>query len=152
MEQLIDAILAMLQAAGLPAARALPDGPMPRLKGPAAAVLLRSAKTAPAGFGAYLGETEQGAQFGLRLQAQLRVRVVSPAARTGETFAERVCDVLLGAQSVSVTQISRGETAYDGTLECFLTDLDLTVSALLIAVEESDDGVFTDFILKGAIA
>lgn len=87
-----------------------------------------------------------------RLQAQLRVWVVSPVARTGETFAERVCDVLLGAQSVSVTQISRGETAYDGTLECFLTDLDLTVSALLIAAEESDDGVFTDFILKGAIA
>lgn len=121
MEQLIEAILKAVQAAGIPAARAFQPGRMPRLKGAVAALALRKAVQTPAGFGGYLGvlTDKEGASkelYGMRLEADLAFTIYTPrtaGSAAGDALAEKLVQVLLGGvEGVSLRQFTVQDTAY----------------------------------------
>ena len=160
MEQLMETILEAAQAAGIPTARALQPGRMPRLEGPVAALALRKAVQTPAGFGGYLGVyTDAQGQtrdlYGMRLEAEVVFTIYTPRASTasaGETMAERLAELLLeGIDGVSLRQFTVQETTYAAEPDCFTTVLEATVLAHLYAVTSGEEPAFTDFILKGEI-
>ncbi len=160
MEQLIEAILKAVQAAGIPAARAFQPGRMPRLKGAVAALALRKAVQTPAGFGGYLGvlTDKEGASkelYGMRLEADLAFTIYTPrtaGSAAGDALAEKLVQVLLGGvEGVSLRQFTVQDTVYAAEPDCFTTVLEATVMAHLYAVSTGEEPVFTDFILKGEI-
>ena len=159
MEQLMQAFLAILKRAGFTAVRQMPQGVMPRLKGPVVAVSLAALDAAQMGFFEYLGKLEREGNivplYGKRLRAEVLLQVVSPEALGAERCAqeaEKLCTKLSEQlPGIVLTGFSAGPCSYDKTGDFFLCEVKAKASAYLYAEANEEETEFTDFILKGAV-
>ena len=158
MEQLIMAILKALEQAGLPAAKAISTGMMPRLQGPVTAVCLEKAKADQMGFFQYLGildDPEKGLVelYGRQLEATVLLDTFCPIskgshgciARTQE-LTQRLLDGIDGIQILSFTT---DKCRFDPASTCFRQEIHLQLKAYLYCVQTEQEEEFTDFTLKG---
>lgn len=154
MDEIIVRVLTALEEAGIPAVRAMPDGIMPRLKGPRAAVCFERVKRSSPGLYEYLG-TEETAdrgeveRYGRRISAVLLIRVCAP---DGQAVSPRVCRALEGGiRGVTIGEITASAAVFDPVADVFVTEVRAELAAYLIA-ESTDDSVqFLDFRLEGEV-
>ena len=159
MEQLIEAILRILQEAGFPAVRQMPQGKYPHLEGAVTAVGLQAAKTAQSRRFSYLGRTEKDGEelelYGKELEAEIFLQTLCPRSRGAEAAMQRtdeIAQMLSGPlDAVSLSGFSVGPCSYDAQADVFTMTVTAQVSAYLYALAEEDGTEFTDFILKGEV-
>ena len=158
LEHLIDAILGLLEEAGIRCLEALPSGLMPRLKSPAVTVSLGSLRFPEGAMGRYLGvredpETGPREIYGRQVEGQIRLRVASPQPGGGSgctAVAARVVDALLTAWPAGVTlvELSQEPCRFDQATDLFLSEITAQVQleVYVPAVEEEPD--ITDVVLR----
>ncbi len=159
MEQLIEAILRILQEAGFPAVRQMPQGKYPHLNGAVTAVGLQAAKTAQLRRFSYLGKTEKEGEelelYGKELEAEVFLQSICPRSKGAQTVMQRtdeIAQLLAGPMdTVSLSGFSVGPCTYDAQTDVFTMTVTAQVSAYLYALAEEDGTEFTDFILKGEV-
>lgn len=156
MEQLVTAVMDMLQSAGIACARQTPEGAMPHLRGPVTAVSLTAARAMEHALYEYLGQTPDGESlFGKRLEADVRLSIVCPRALGSarcQQETSRVAQLLCKqAAGVSITGYTVGECAYDAACDCFVCPVTAQLKAYVYARANADETEFTDFMLKGEV-
>lgn len=155
MEELMQAMVKALSAAGLHTEAGLPNTVMPRLSQPCATVSPAEASCPDAGVYRYLGLTESGGNelYGRRLEAVLCVELFSPKKDGGAGIRKavgQVMEVLLGGiPTLTIGEISVGGCSYNAACDCFVCAVHVPVSAFVYAVASDDGTAFSDFILKG---
>lgn len=154
MESVLNAVLTALQEAGIPAVKAVPEGVMPRLKAPRAAVSLEKVRAANGGFYDYLGieETEDRGfveRYGRKMEATLLISVFSPDSRD---MASSVYAVLAaGFDGVTVGEMTAEKPEFDSVADCYVTKIRAEMHAYLYAESTGDDEEFLDFTLEGEL-
>ena len=155
MGELISRILALLEAAGLPAEERLPSHPYRRVTDARANVQLRKLKSVGSGLGDYLGlsETEDGGtveRYGKKMTAEIRIRVLAADASAASEAASTVWETAeAGIPGVSVTGIELSEGSFDAQSDCFVQDVTVSVLASLWAERTNNDTEFLNFHLEG---
>ena len=155
MGELISRILALLEAAGLPAEERLPSHPYRRVTDARANVQLRKLKSVGSGLGNYLGlsETEDGGtveRYGKKMTAEIRIRVLAADASAASEAASTVWETAeAGIPGVSVTGIELSEGSFDAQSDCFVQDVTVSVLASLWAERTNNDTEFLNFHLEG---
>ena len=145
---------------GLETVTAWPTAGLHRPSGDAiAAVSLRACQGGPGGFCDYLGETcdaQSGAWreiYGMKLNVVFALDLYA-APCGGEERCQRAFDRLAQAlsaespQGLKVLSFSRGEIAYDQSLDLVRCPAEATCQAWLYAVTD-ESGAFLDFEVKG---
>lgn len=156
MEQLIAAVMELLQEGGLVCVRQTPQSVMPQLRGPVTAVTLASAQAAEHALYEYLGQTPDGRSvYGRHLEARVRLTAVCPRALGSvrcQQEAGRAAELLSGrVRGVTLRGYTVDECVYDAGCDCFLCPVTAQVHAYVYATANEDETEFTDFILKGEI-
>lgn len=159
MEQLIGAILAALEQAGITAARQFPAGRLPHLTAPVTAVGLKAARGTDGALFSYLGKTVQGGKelelYGRELKAEVLLQSVCPR-RLGAAACMQQTDAIVQLLSVpvsgiSMTELTVGGCEFDEAADTFTMTVTAGVRAYLYALSEEDGAEFTEFILKGEV-
>lgn len=112
-----------LKDCGIPVEQASPWQPGTPVKESRAYLDILTAKTQ--GEYQYLGCSATGEEcYGVRLTVEFRLRLLTPKSFGGEgaeAFGEKVLDGLLSALgALALSEISLGQTEYDGLRDCFL--------------------------------
>lgn len=156
MEQLVTAVMAALQEAGIACTRQTPMGVMPKLKGPVTAVCLAAAKTAGGGMYDYLGLTEDGQNlYGRMLEAEVRLTTLCPRTM-GSALCQKQTDEIAALLSgripaVALAGYSVGECSFDAASDCFTCQVTAQVRAYVYATSNDEETEFLDFMLKGEV-
>lgn len=156
MVELTQAFLSALTGAGIHAMAAREPNLSPRLKQSAVAVSVEQLDAVPGGFCAYLGIHEGQELYGMRLNARMRLDVLSPT-KMGAGECRRALDqasgvLSQGVEGVSISQIVTHAPAYDPVGDCFCAKLEAQCHSWLCAVPSQEDpGTLEHFILKGAL-
>jgi hypothetical protein len=157
LNQVRDAVLQILQAAGLTAVAAW-DGAAKRYEGAVAAVDVAEASGKPAAIGGYLGqvydaETDTVAErYGRTLEVVLSIDVRAPTAALCETGCETAAEALLSGGLPSGLRLGEQSwegVAWDRATQMFLRKGRAVGRAFFTATAEEDSGPLLDFILKG---
>lgn len=157
MEELINAVVGALQAAGLDADSALPAETLLGLEGPRLAVGIQSASR---GRVEYLGTDDEAQEaYGQSVSAAVYVDVYSPAALGGTACTETAwaaCEALMqGVEGLDVRKVSLQRCRFDGSANCFLCSAEAEVGGYLVGVsgagDEPDADVITGFRLRGTL-
>lgn len=156
MVELTEAFRATLADAGIHVRAAREAGLHPRLKHSAVAVSVAQLRTSPGGFSAYLGIRDGQELYGLRLQAQLRLDVLSPVglgAAGCRTAVDAACAALAGGvEGVSISSVVSYDPAYDKVIDCFAAVIEVECRGWLCAVPSAGEPeTLEHFILKGAL-
>lgn len=161
LDTVISATVAALGAAGIEAVEAYPKGELCCLDGALVCVGVKSARALPSGFGAYLGlgvdpVTGRSAElYGARCELELTLDVYAGmGAGAGECVrcAGEAAEALAGLpEGIKISSLSFGAAAPDGKTGLFKCPGVLTATAYFIAREKEEDGVFSDFILRGSV-
>ena len=159
MEQLIEAILAALEAAGITAARQFPAGRLPHLTAPVTAVGLKAAKASDGTMFSYLGKTVRNEEelelYGRELEAEIFLETFCPRRLGAENCMQQTNAIvqLLSepVNGVSLTEFTVGGCGFDELADAFTMTVTADVRAYLYALSEEDGTEFTDFILKGEV-
>lgn len=158
MERLIGDVLTALREAGLAAMRRAPGSRAKTPDEPVICVGVKQASTTAAGFYDYLGVIEDEASgprplFGRRVACTLLLEAVSPArggAEAAEEAARQAQDALLsGELRARLGACVLGEARLDGAADVFRCPLTVEASLLRYFVQRDEDGMLTDFDLKG---
>ena len=157
MEQLMQAFLEALEAAGISAVRQQPQLSLPLLSAPVTAVGLAGAKGAEQAFFEYLGMTEQDGSevplFGRRLEADVTLAVYCPKRLGGARCmeeADTICQLLSGTlNGISFGGFTVEPCCYEADSDLFRCRIHVQARAYLYALSDEDETEFTDFILKG---
>ena len=161
LETVISMAVKALNEAGIEAVEAYPKKELCCLDGAMVCVGVRSAKGLPAGFGGYLGlgvdpvTGKSGELYGARCEIELALDVYAGAgAGAGECTrcAGKIPAALAGLpEGIKISSLSFGQTAPDGETGLFKCQGTLAGTAYFIAREADEDGVFSDFILRGSV-
>ena len=163
LEDVVQALLEALGAAGLRAVRAFRREELRSCEGPLICVGVKSAKGLPAGFGGYLGlgtdpETGLSAElYGARCELELALDIyAAEGAENGPAECLRCAELIvpaLGAlpEGLRIASMEFGRTLYDGETGRFVCHGVLEAAAHFIAREGKQDGEFTGFILRGRV-
>ena len=151
MEQICEAVVHLLEAAGLDAHMALPAAAAQRLRTPVISVLLK--RWALEGRPVYLGLLEELEVFGHRLDGELELAVYGPQAPNATASAAQAASALLGGgiEGVTLRQVETGAVRYDRELDCFVCPVTASVEAWLYAIPRDDGLYFEDFVLRGEL-
>lgn len=163
LESVVSPIVEALGGAGLDAVRAYPRHSLCPGGGTLVCVSVLEARSAPAGLGAYLGmgtDPVTGLSeelYGARCELELALDIYA-AAEAGDAGAEcmRCAGLISGAlralpEGIKISSLSFGAMAPDARTGRFLCRGVLAATAYFIARGADEDGVFTDFILKGSV-
>ena len=156
MVELTEAFLAALTNGGIHAMAARGSNLSPRLKQSAVAVSVETLDSVPGGFSAYLGIQDGQELYGMRLNARMRLDVLSPT-KLGAEECRRALDsaaavLSRGVEGVSICQILTHAPEYDPVGDCFAGKLEAQCHSWLCAVPSQEDpGTLEHFILKGAL-
>lgn len=160
MEQLMDAVITLLQAEGLHTVGEMQFEPVPRLQEPVCAVRLEKAQLLPAGFLQYLGVVDDEANgqtelYGARMEATVALHVYSPVAAGApvcSAAARRAVDALLGAgKGLTVAQMEMGACTYDPKYDHFTAKVTALLYAWVYRRAEDEAAQFIDFNLRGEL-
>ncbi len=161
LEGVVSAVAAALGAAGIEAVEAYPKRELCCLDGALVCVGVKSAKGLPAGFGGYLGlgadpvTGKRGELYGARCVLELALDVYAGmGAGAGECTrcAGRIPAALGGLpEGIKISSLCFGQTAPDGETGLFKCSGVMAATAYFIARETDEDGVFSDFILRGSV-
>ena len=156
-EAVLEAILALLQGAGLNALANFPDKAL-RRDGVIVCAGVRELRLLSSGAGEYLGTRERGSLiselYGFRLELLLNLDIYTPVGEANPCDgAFRLIEEALGRApaGLRVTELSRGAAVWDRETEMLLCPVTLRCSAYLLAEETEEPGEFSDFILKGVL-
>ena len=156
MVELTQAFLAALTEGGLHAAAARGAELSPRLKHSAVAVETEQRDAAPGGFSSYLGISDGQELYGMRLNAKMRLDVLSPT-KLGAAECRKAMDLAAGVlaqgvEGVSICQIVSHAPEYDPVGDCFAGKLEVWCHSWLCSVPSQEEpGSLEHFILKGAL-
>ena len=159
LNQIRDAVVAALQAAGLCALASYPDQRAKRYAGPVAAVAVETAESRTVGFCNYLGEVSDPKTgqvrelYGKQLDAVISVEVRGQRAADCEAGCETAAEVLLGGlhSGIRPGELSWEALSWERGTESFLRRGRLQCRAYFQAQTADETAVFLDFILKGAV-
>ena len=159
LNQIRDAVVAALQAAGLCALASYPDQRAKRYAGPGAAVAVETAESRTVGFCNYLGEVSDPKTgqvrelYGKQLDAVISVEVRGERAADCEAGCETAAEVLLGGlpSGIRPGELSWEALSWERGTESFLRRGRLQCRAYFQAQTADETAVFLDFILKGAV-
>ena len=159
LNQIRDAVVAALQAAGLCALASYPDQRAKRYAGPVAAVAVETAESRTVGFCNYLGEVSDPKTgqvrelYGKQLDAVISVEVRGERAADCEAGCETAAEVLLGGlpSGIRPGELSWEALSWERGTESFLRRGRLQCRAYFQAQTADETAVFLDFILKGAV-
>lgn len=156
MVELTQAFLDALTGAGIHARAAKGTERSPRLEASAVAVSVAELTQSPGGFSAYLGVQDGQELYGMRVQAKMRLDVLSPVQMgAGECrrALDEACAVLAqGVPGVSITGIVSHAPDYDRVGDCFCAQVEVSCRCWLCAASSgSEPGLLEHFILKGAL-
>lgn len=158
-EAVLTAVTSALTDAGLNAQRQFPDAALCRGSGALVCVGVKQSRLLSAGCGEYLGRrTVDGAPrevYGWRLEGVLALDIYSPEG-SGPALCQSCFEALSSALAVLPSGLRQrelrcGETVWDESTGMFLCRCELSVLALLTREESAEDGVFTDFVLRGVM-
>ncbi len=163
LEQVKNALIAALEAAGLQARSAFSPGWTQEYSEPVVAVGLRSGESRGDAFNFYLGIQEdpktlkQQEVYGMRLELRLSLDIYSPA-QGGSAGAEHTLVLL---HQVMLNGLPAGlkpeslqweEMHWDEETEMFLRRGELSCCAHFTASVSEDGALLSDFILKGRLS
>lgn len=156
MVELTQAFVDALTGAGIHTRAAKGTEHNPRLKASAVAVSVEELAENPGGFSAYLGVQDGQELYGMRVQAKMRLDVLSPVqmgAAECRRALDEVCAVLAqGVPGVSITGIVSHAPDYDRVGDCFCALIEVNCRCWLCASSSgSEPGLLEHFILKGAL-
>ncbi len=159
LESVVSALAAALGDAGIGAAEAYPKRELCRPDGALVCVGIKSAKALPAGFGSYLGlgvdpaTGRTGELYGARYRLELALDIFSGDGADECTRCAGKIPAALAAlpEGIKVSSLSFGSAAPDGETGLFKCSGALECTAFYIAREKQEDGVFSDFILRGSV-
>lgn len=159
LNQIRDAVVSALHAAGLCTLASYPDQRAKRYAGPVAAVAVDTAESRTVGFCNYLGEvsdpkTGRGRErYGKQLDAVISVEVRGERAADCEAGCETAAEVLLGGlpSGIRPGELSWEALSWERGTESFLRRGRLQCRAYFLAQTEDESAMFLDFILKGAV-
>ena len=160
MQELIDAILAAMQASGFSVVSGGNFLPMPKLTAAKTAVSLKRAVCkAPVSF-CYLGTKtlENGLTvplYGCKAENEAEFQVCAPrrlGAAACEAQAQALMRLLLGGvDGVQIRKLELGPCVFEPEADVFSAKISLVAEGFIYALANEDDTEFTDFILKGDI-
>ncbi|MCF0138161.1 MAG: hypothetical protein HUJ66_07345 [Oscillospiraceae bacterium] len=157
-DTVINAVLTALKDEGIPAVRKFPAEALDR-DSAAVAVCLKSGSVTASGYGNYLGVCDRNGElrevYGSSAELTAGIEIYTPAAAG---HAEPECTALLGSicacvgalQGVTLRSFECGETRFDPETEMFRCDAALKLTAYLTRSAD-ENGVFTDFVLRGEL-
>ncbi len=121
----------------------------------AATVRLVRAQVSEPGLGRYLGLDELGAPlYGRRVTATVEIALFVPMA-DGPAALEPLYEAALWALSESTALaedgLEVGQAQYDDACRALRQPLTAHLSGLLLATQQEDGGMITEFILKGTM-
>lgn len=160
LEQIRESMAAFLNARGVKAVTAWPDGGRSWGDGPAAVVSVRSCQAAGSGIGDYLGRQtnpDSGAElevYGRRLEVRLGLDLWAAGAGGAERL-QAAFDGLLEAlrdgepEGLRIREITCGETEYDRTTGLMVRRVEAKCGAFLYAAAE-EGSAFLEFEIRGA--
>lgn len=159
LNQIRDAVVTALRAAGLCTLASYPDQRARRYAGPVAAVAVDTAESRTVGFYNYLGEVsdpETGQVrelYGKQLDAVISVEIRGQRAADCETGCETAAEVLLGGlpSGIRPGELSWEALSWERETESFLRRGRLQCRAWFQAQTEDGNTMFLDFQLKGAV-
>lgn len=159
LEQIRESMAAFLNARGVKAVTAWPDGARTWGDGPAAVVSVRSCQAAGSGIGDYLGrryDEESGAWqelYGKRLEVALGLDLWAAGAegarRIQESFETLLQALHEGApEGLKVREVTCGETEYDQASGLMVRRVQMVCTAHLYAAAE-EGATFLNFEIRG---
>ena len=159
LNQIREAVVSALQAAGLCALASYPDQRARRYAGPVAAVAVETAESRTVGFCNYLGEVSDPKTgqvrelYGKQLDAVISVEIRGERAADCEAGCETAAEVLLGGlpSGIRPGELSWEALAWERETESFLRRGRLQCRACFLARAADGGALFLDFILKGAV-
>lgn len=156
MVELTQAFLDALTGAGLHARAAKGTERSPRLAASAVAISVAELTQSPGGFSSYLGVQDGQELYGMRVQAKMRLDVLSPVQMgAGECrrALDETCAVLAqGVPGVSITGIVSHAPEYDRVGDCFSAVVEVECRCWLCASGSAEaSGTLEHFILKGVL-
>ena len=164
LNQIRDAVVSALHAAGLCTLASYPDQRAKRYAGPVAAVAVDTAESRTVGFCNYLGEVSERdsahpiagsvrERYGKQLDAVISVEVRGERAADCEAGCETAAEVLLGGlpSGIRPGELSWEALSWERGTESFLRRGRLQCRAYFLAQTEDESAMFLDFILKGAV-
>ena len=163
LEDVIQAIIETLGAAGLGAVRAFRRDELRSCEGALVCVSVRNARGLPAGFGGYLGlgtDPETGLSselYGARCRLELGLDIyAAQGAENGPAECLRCAELIVPAlkalpEGLKIASLEFGQALPDGETGRFVCHGVLEATAHFIARAGKEDGEFTDFILRGSV-
>lgn len=163
LESVLSPVLEALRGAGLRAVRAYPRQPLCPKGETLLCVSVSEAKGVPAGLGSYLGigtDPVTGLSeelYGARCEMELALDIyVAADAEDAGAECMRCADLISQAlrtlpEGIKISSLSFGAMAPDPQTGRFLCRGAAAASAYFIARAADEDGIFTDFILKGSV-
>ena len=159
LDELRQAMAQYLSSCGVAAVTAWEPGRRARREEPVAVVSLRGCEGGPAGFQDYLGERFDEASgtwrelYGKKAELTLGLDIWGPKSGGEAACAalfDRVVQALTlgGPDGLRLREVVCGETAYDGDEGLFHCPARAVGTVLLVA-QAGEDGLFTDFMVKG---
>ena len=147
LNQIRDAVVTALRAAGLCTLASYPDQRARRYAGPVAAVAVDTAESRTVGFCNYLGEVSDPET------GQVRELYGKQRAADCETGCETAAEVLLGGlpSGIRPGELSWEALSWERGTESFLRRGRLQCRAWFQAQTEDGNTMFLDFQLKGAV-
>lgn len=158
LRQIRDAVIDALRRAGLEAEAAFPAKWAAERNTPLATAAVEAAEGKAVGFCGYLGETTDAfgvtrEVYGKRLKGVISVEIRAARAADCEDGGETAASVLLGdlPEGIRPGELSWEALAWEKETGLFLRRGSLRCEALFLAESGEEDGVFSEFILKGVL-
>ena len=158
LRQIRDAVIDALRQGGLEAEAAFPAKWAAERSTPLATVAVGAAEGKAIGFRGYLGETRDDSGgtrevYGKRLEGVITVDIRAARAADCEDGGETAAAVLLGSlpEGIRPGELSWEALAWEKETGLSLRRGKLRCEALFLAESGEEDGVFTEFILKGVL-
>ena len=163
MDTVAEAIVSILKESGFDACREYPQTPFFQKEGARIVVGVEKAGCGSPGMGDYLGVkkaaggTAEADVYGKRLEIELALEIFAPfegteGARLCSKTADRIFKLALEfPMGIRPKEMEIGEIAEDEELCAFRCLCRMKCTAYFVAEVQEDEGVFSDFILKGNI-
>ena len=157
--QVRDAVIRALEAAGVPALAAFPEGRAETYDGAVAAVAVGAAEGKALGLCNYLGEVYDEKSgtvrelYGKQLEGEITVDIRAERAADCERGCETAAEVLLGGLPAGIRpgELRWEALVWEKALGMFLRRGSLRCQALFAAQSREDGALFLDFVLKGVL-
>ncbi len=158
-DSVIEEVVAALRDKGLRAVKAFRRQELLARESALVCVSAKSVRALPAGFGSYLGlgadpvTGRTGELYGARVELELALDIFAGAGADECTLCAGEIPAALGGlpEGIKVSALSFGAAAPDGETGLFKCSGVLAGTAYFIARELDEDGVFSDFILRGSV-